>query len=290
MLHIHAVAAGMILTSLPRFAHAQPAAPDLSPQASAKFEFDLAAGVLAPRLGGTVRIGPQATSDELTLENDLDLDSTSIAPNIEMMIRKNQQWELSFSGFDFSTDNSGIFSGASSAAIDGLTLDPGDPFEASLEWTSVAVEFAFWPNKWNPYQRGVNGSLVDLRFAFGGGIRHIDIDQRVSILTPPGGTIETGGEWMVPFATLQLEMRYDMPQRVLFFFDAVQIDGKFAFGPALGGDGGGMAQVQAGLTFLFNENLAFTFAYRLIEVAVENDEYEIQGGLQGLFFAGTLRF
>ncbi|MCI0675046.1 MAG: hypothetical protein L0Y42_04640 [Phycisphaerales bacterium] len=260
-------------------------APDLVERATSQYEFNVSIGAWVPRAGGEVRLGQ--TSPRLSLEFDFDLDSSDTVPNVELSMRKNDRWELGLSGFDFSTESSGAF--PLDATFGSLTLAAGDPFEASLDMTSFAMELAYWPESWHPYSLHVDGSSVDLKFFWGGGIRHIDIDQRVSLLTPGGGEQEASGEWMVPYAALGMEMLHPL-RKPLPFLKAVRVEGQIGIGPALGGDGGFMAQVQAGLGFMINPNLAFTFAYRLIDMSVENDGYEFQGGLQGLFFAGSLRF
>ena len=86
-----------------------------------------------------------------------------------------------------------------------------------------------------------------------------------------------------------LELNYRPEERIpgLALF---RIQAAVAGGPAFGGDGGGMWQVRAGITVGFTEMLGVMIGYRLVELNVDNGPYTFNGGLQGLFLAGSLRF
>ena len=51
-----------------------------------------------------------------------------------------------------------------------------------------------------------------------------------------------------------------------------------------------MWHARVGLTHYFNRNIGVYFGFRLVDFNVENGDYELEGGLQGLFIAATVRF
>jgi len=71
---------------------------------------------------------------------------------------------------------------------------------------------------------------------------------------------------------------------------AVRFQAAGSIGPALGGDGGFMWHVRAGVNVDITPRLSAMFGYRLLELDVDNDAYTFEAGLQGLFFAGSYRF
>ena len=245
-----------------------------------RYQFQVNAGAWLPRLGGE-------NSDDILVEEEFDLDSSEAVLNIEFIMRKNDYWQLDISGFDFETSNSGEFT--RNADFFGTELDFGDPYRADFEMTSAAVELAWWMWEYRRIGevRGRKTCRLDLRFAPLVGVRYLDIEQ--SLETPAAGRVELGGEWLAPFAGLDIQMRYDTLDTVPLV-DMLEINGSMALGPVLGGDGGMFAHIRAGVTAHFNDTLAFTFGYRLLQVDVENEPYEFQGGLQGLFIGGTFRF
>jgi hypothetical protein len=247
---------------------------------SSEYVFTFTPGLWVPRLGG--ENGP-----DILVEEAFDLDNSESVFNLEVAMRKNDYWQIDLSGFDFETSQSGQFSG--NADFAGLELNEGDPFDASFGITSAAIELSWW--QWDVcrigHYHGEKPCRVDLRFAPLLGMRYIDVEQTIDL--PGEGRVETGGEWLAAFAGMNLQMRYDTHDSFPLI-DFLEIDGSLAIGPTFGGDGGAMAQIRTGVTAFFNQNVGFTFGYRLLQVDVENDPYEFQGGLQGLFFAGTIRF
>jgi hypothetical protein len=281
------------------FAHADdvPGSPASSPARSSilpsgsAYEFSLVPGVWVPRLGGDVSLTPGGgggpPAESINLEFDLNLDSSEATVNVELSMRKNEVFQLDLSGFDFETSESRVFEGF--ADFGALSLDPGDPYLAEFDMTSLAVEFAWWcfrPRIPHTRREGASGA-VDLRLAPAVGVRYLDVDQVLEVSGE--GRESAGGEWLIPFIAIQLQMRYELP-REFPLIHMIQIDGGIGLGPALGGDGGTGSHVRAGMTAYVTPNLGLTFGYRLIDVDVESDGYAFNGGLQGLFFAGTIRF
>jgi hypothetical protein len=61
-------------------------------------------------------------------------------------------------------------------------------------------------------------------------------------------------------------------------------------GPAFGGDCGMVVTLRAGMRLWLCQKSSLDFGDRLLESSVESDDYEFEGGLQGLFLSGTIRF
>lgn len=243
-------------------------------------------GVWLPRLGGEVAgVGP-GPSALMSLDTQIDLDNLEPTFRGELAIRKDQRWDLRLDGFDFSTDVRGPFSG--SGTFGSLSLSDGDPIFSELEMTSIGGEVSLWT--YRPYVEAGRTSPsgpADLRFSPIAAMRWVEVDH---VLEEIGvGRVETGGEWAAALAGVLFEIRYT-PGEVLPWLHQLQIAGSGALGPALGGDGGFAWQIRADLTLSFSEHASIFFGYRLLELDVQNDEYEFQAGLQGLFAGGTIRF
>ena len=259
---------------------------------SAATEFTLLPGVWFPRLDGESGLAPGGKID---LSSQLLLDDSEPTFNAELAIRRGDVWEVILGGFGFSTDSSGRFSG--SATFGSLTLDPGDPFRASFDITSVSAELGV--SLWRPFtrdeqriaeldNRNWEGKYIaDLRITPTFGMRYVDVEQSVSLAD--GSRQVAGGEWAGVLVGVQITLDY-RPQEHIPLVTMLRMQVSAAVGPALGGDGGYMAQVRGGLTLQFTEQLGLMFGYRLLELNVDNDDYTLEGGLQGLFVAGSLRF
>jgi hypothetical protein len=252
----------------------------------------LVAGVWVPRLGGTSSLG--AGAPDIDLATDLQLDTWEATPNVELAICSREFVTVTVSGFGFSTDSLGRFPG--NATFGGVSLAPGDVYRASFDMTSVAFDIAF--AVYRPFAPGSARAaafnnrawdgrpVADLRISPLFAMRWVDVDQSVE---SGGASAEGGGQWGVLGGglTIELECR---PQSRVPFYSGFRLEGTAALGGAFGGDGGFEWQVRAGLTVQFTEWVGLTLGYRLVELNVENDDYSLNGGLQGLFLAGSVRF
>ncbi len=246
--------------------------------------FSFTPGVWFARLGGDVKLGPLAGAEKINLENDFDLDSNDPAFNFEMAVTKGERWQIDASGFDFSTDSKGTF--GFDGAFGDAVFTAGDPFKASFDMTSAALAVSYW--QWHPIDSVERNGNLDLRFSYGGGIRWLSVDQKLS-LTGTDTRAAGDGDWLIPELILQLNFKYQLPSSfpVLRAFEVL---GYASFGPAIGGDGGTVATVRAGIRFWLCQNASLDFGYRLLEASVQSEDYELEGGLQGLFISGTIRF
>lgn len=246
--------------------------------------FSFTPGVWLARLGGDVKLGPSTAAAHINLENDFDLDSQETAFNFEMAVTKGERWQIDASGFDFSTDARGTF--GFDGAFGDAAFTAGDAFKSSFDMTSVALAVSYW--QWHPIDSIEKDGNLDLRFSYGGGIRWLDVDQDLT-LTDTDTTASGDGEWLIPELILQLNFKYQLPGSFPVL-DAFEVLGYGSIGPAIGGDGGVVYSLRAGIRFWFCQNASLDFGYRLLEADVQSDDYEFQGGLQGLFLSGTIRF
>ena len=287
---IQTVAALSALAGSAVWAEPPPAAVD--PPPAPDLEFELLAGAWLPRLNGDASEG--SGSPDINLQDNLSLDDQEATLNLELTIRKGEIWELILSGFDFSTESSGYFSG--SASFGSVVLNDGDPFEADFDITSVAAEVAV--ALYRPFADGskraegmdnrtTDGrSIVDLRISPMFGLRYLDVDQKLSA---SGVSKTTGGEWLALLLGVDFTLEY-RPRERLPCLDLFGLQASVSVGPAFGDDVGTTWQVRGGLTFQFTEHAGVLIGYRLIELDVEDDDYAFNGGLQGLFLAGSIRF
>ncbi|MHC4447782.1 MAG: hypothetical protein ACYSXF_08395 [Planctomycetota bacterium] len=258
-------------------------------------EFKLTPGVWMPRLGGEVKLGSSPAAANIDLGGQLDLDDWEPTFNAELTIRKREVWQVRLGGFDFETSSSGTFVGNSD--FGSLSLSNGDPFSATFEITSffVEVDVALWrPYADKPGARPdpenitSDGRYVaDLRFSPRFGIQYLDVDQ--TLVQTGVGREAVGGEWVGVYGGLNVELQY-RPVSLTRFLEMIALEGGVALGPALGGDGGIIWTVRGGLTTSITKNFGLMVGYRLVELDVEDGDYELDGGLQGLFFAGSLQF
>lgn len=252
---------------------------------------DLLVGVWLSRLGGTSALNGSAALD---LAADYQLNGMDNSPNAELTIRKGEFYDLLLSGFGFSSDSLVAF--PVNGSFGPVAIAQGDAVQSSFDITSLNAELGF--NVWRPYtktpqlvdkyhNRTADGHYVaDLRLTPLLGARFIEASQTVTNLT--AGTAAGGeGDWLAVYGGFQMTCDW-RPE--LTWLRLVRFQGSFALGPALGGDGGFMWQVRAGITAHPTENFGITLGYRLVELNVENDGWELDGGLQGLFIAGSIRF
>lgn len=268
----------------PAVATADAQSPRAIAPAANELHFSLTAGVWLPRLGGDVKFGPSPAAGHLNLEEDFNLDASEATLNFEAALTKGEKWQIDLSGFDFSTDSSGEF--GLDGAFGDVTFSTGDAYAADFDMSSLALSVSCW--QWHVIDAVKRDGPLDLRFSWGAGIRYLNVDQKLR-LTGTGASADADGTWLIPELILQLDLNYDIPESFPVL-DRLQVLGWISAGPAIGGDGGAVFSLRAGMRGWIGHNFSIDFGYRLLEASVQNDEYELEGGLQGLFFSGTLRF
>jgi hypothetical protein len=290
MTGIRTVAALSVLAGTAVRADPPPEAAAAPPPASS-LQVRLLPGVYLPRLNGDASLGSGAP--DIDLADDLGLDDQEPTLNVELTVRMEEILEVIIGGFDFSTESSGYFVG--SGSFGNLVLNDGDRFRASFDMTSISAEVAV--ALWRPYadgsarggdNRNPDGRyVVDLRISPVFGLRYLDVDQALSV--SGSGRETTGDEWLALLVGGDVTLEY-RPGDQLPLLDMFGMQAGFSAGPALGGEGGTVWQVRGGLTLQFTENVGVLIGYRLVELDVESDDYNLEGGLQGLFLAASIRF
>lgn len=262
------------------------AEPNLLHVGNTEFHFEVTAGVWMPRLGGDSKLG--AGNTFISFESQLDLDDNQEAAlNIEGLLTINDHWQVFVSGFGYSSDDAGAFNG--NASFGAVTFTDGDPYRVSVEITSIGGEVLYPVYSPLGSLAGPDpGDPASITFSALGGLRWIEVDQMVE-RTTPFAQASVGSDWIALYGGVSMNLQY-LPRDTIPFLKKFVIDTSGAIGPALNNDGGFIWQVRAGTQFYFTENLAFTFGYRLLEMNLEDGGYEFDAGLQGLFFAGTVRF
>lgn len=252
----------------------------LENDAKSNLEFRFTPGLYLPRLTGETRLGPSPAALDLTFDSDIDLNSMKQIPNIEFTILKDERWQLFFNGFDFVTHRRSRFAGSSDYG--GLTLSPGDDYRAEFSMSSFALELSH--RKWLPY---LKHEKVDLIFSDTVGVRMYEIEQAVE--RPGVGREEFKEEYFHPYVGLQLDLHWQAKETISWL-DRLEMNVGVFIGPVLGADRGIGRSIRASLQLFFTDRLSFLFGYRLYDLSIEDGEYELNGGVQGLFLGGTLRF
>ncbi len=255
--------------------------------------FTFTPGVWIPRLVGDAGLGP---GDRFELRPDFGMDDREPTFNAELSIRKHERWELQLSGFHFSTDATS--DAAMPMTFGSVVLAPGDRFRSAFEMTSISGElrisvFRPLPLPWTDDGRARNSTstgeaIADLRFMPAFGARWISVRHEVEDFAMMPAKERVRGEWAIPYAGVMMELTFRPDGLPLT--DDIRIEAGIGAGPALGSGSGFGWHVRAGLTWNFTRNVGVTVGYRLVDLSVEVDDYELRGGLQGLFAGGSLRF
>jgi hypothetical protein len=261
-------------------------------ESEAGLKFTFTPGLWMPRLAGDAQFAP---GGRLELRHGLTMRNSEPTFNAEFAIRRHERWELHFSGFHFATE---ARSAAESAMTFGaVSLAPGDVFRSEFEMTSISAElrvsaFRPLPLPWN--DGGESNAtpdgkpIADLRLKPTFGARWVQVHHDVTDLGPAMTAERVRGEWAIPYAGITLELAC-RPEGVPLT-DHFRIEAGVGFGPALGSGSGYGWHVRAGVAWHFTPNIGVNVGYRLVDLNVKKDDYQLRGGLQGLFAAGSIRF
>ena len=252
--------------------------PDAKDQSS--LHFILRPGVWLPRLTGSVQLGNTALATDLDFDDDLDLRELEPTFTGDLFVHWKERWQAHVSGFHFSTSGGGIYQGFSDFGR--VELRPGDPFESSFKMTSFEVDLAYALLR--PYQGPVAELSISPLVAF----RYVDVEHREEEVGV--AQEDVGGTWPSILGGFDFDLSWRPPPAEDWFFSRLSMDFAVAVGPTITGDSGYMWQLRTAINVFFSERLAFTLGFRLLELYVQNEGYNLDGGLQGIFVAGTLRF
>jgi hypothetical protein len=119
------------------------------------------------------------------------------------------------------------------------------------------------------------------------GARLFDIRQVIEEVGV--GREEYRADYLHAYVGIQMDMHW-RSKATISWLERYEIEAGIFAGPALGADWGYGWAIKASMSLYFSEDVSFLFGYRLYELILEDGEYEISGGLQGLFIGGTIRF
>ena len=260
-----------------------------------RYELQAQLGAWVPRLTGKVSLGNSI--ERFSFEDDLDLNQSETVFNGELYLRKDQTWELAIGGFDFGTE-SAVDSFNRDELFGDVTINRGDHVRSTFDATSFWGELV--PCAWRAYDDDDPSHpdtenmtwdgryVIDLRLMPRIGIRTLDVEQTMENLDT-GARQELESAWLAIYGGLAAEMQY-RPEKSIPMLDLLELELGLNAGPALGGDGGFMTEVRAGINWHFHPNAGVTVGYRLLSMFVEDDEYDLDATLAGLYFAASLRF
>lgn len=245
-----------------------------------RVEFRLTPGLYLPRLVGNTKLGPSPAAHMLDFRSDIDLNAKKQIPNVELSIIKDDYWQLQFNAFKFSTRRDARFSGTSDYGA--LSFTSGDAYRAEFSMSSFSIELS--PRIWRPIEWE---KTAELFFSPTFGVRMYEIDQMIE--QPGVGREDVHEEYFNAYVGMQLDLRWDA-RETISWLERLEVNAGVFGGPALGADKGIGWSVRASLNLFLTEDMSFLFGYRLYELNIEDGEYELNGGLQGLFLGGTVRF
>ncbi len=272
-----------------------PPALDSALRPSEGMHFRITPDVWIPRLEGDLSFG----GSTVDFGDDLSLDSTEATFDGVAEFRFDP-WVLSLSGFSFGTDGSAT--ATTPRSFGGLNVATGEQIHSEFDLDSAALEFG--ATLWRPLADQVfpwservrnednvayNGDYrTDLRFTPYVGARWLGLEQSFLNETT-GGTSSFDADWLAIYGGLRMELAIQMPKNVPLLQRMV-ISAGGAFGGVVSGGSGTMTQVRAGLDLFLMHNVALSAGYQLLDLDADEDDYEINGGLQGLWFGLTIWF
>lgn len=263
-------------------APAEEPSPDVaSPAAEERqVEIEIAAGAWLPRLGGSSALG----GAELDFADDLDADDLEATPRAELTMRWDD-WRLVADAFSFSTDGAAEWT-SSATTFGGVSIGPGDRVETSFDFESFGLELARRvTGSESSRAHGTRGpSRFDL-VAFVGA-RWLGTKQ---VLESDGEREEIRGRWTAAYLGVGFELRWS-PEGGLPLGEGLMLDTSAGGGLMMGGDGGTAWLVRASIRWELTERFDLLFGYRLLELDGEDEDYDLDAGLQGLFVGAAIRF
>jgi len=274
--------------------------PDLQPADESAFEISITPGVWLPRLGGEIELGSTSAARAIDFEDELDLNDLEPTFKGELTFRSapaDDGWSVMVSGFSFDTQSSGRFEAGTPRDFGSLTLHPNDPYDASFEFESFSGEFGFMAiplvnsqdRRHGPNEPAFHEPTTILRLTPHVGARYIHVRQKITRTGAMPSSESESAQWLAGFGGATVTLQFDPPPNIPLI-ERVKLSGTYALGPALQGGNGFIWQVRGEIGLQFTPNASLVLGYRLVEMDLDDDDFEIDGGLQGMFFAGRLMF
>jgi hypothetical protein len=242
-----------------------------------RLTFKFTPTIWMPRLLGDSGFRPGRLSDTDDDQSLRDQEATFVA---ELRVDDRNGRRYRFSGFDFSVDDRST--ARSFFTFGSVSISPGDDFKAEFEMTSVAGEIVL---PWLERTSADGGSGI--RFSPLFGARIIDFRNKVEEIGV--AEQEATSVWVAPYAGLELEI-FNAGPDLIPWVQRIRLHAVAAVGPALGGDNGSITDVRAMFQVDLTDSLAAHFGFKLIWLDAEDDDFEFDGSLQGIFLGASWRF
>ncbi len=232
------------------------------------FELSLNLGVYLSRASGDVSFGAGEV-ESFTLENALELDDLEPSLAAELLFRMDRL-DVALSGFDFSTDGSMVLD--EGITFGGLTLATGERVEASFDLftAGIDVRYAFLPPPDDDRD-------VVFRIAPSLGLRYVDLDQSITSAAGVRERVSPSATAIMPGVWMEMAFR-----------ETLFLTGGVSYGPNL--DGGSQMVIGASVAWHPVRNIGLSFGYRQLDFVLDEDDYEVDGRIAGLFIAGSVKF
>lgn len=276
----------------PRGATGDTAAPGRPSEA---MHLTFTADVWFPRLDGDVTFnGPT-----LDLGDAFELDGTEATLDGTVEGRFDI-WHVTLSGFTFSTD--GSTDATAPLSFGGLGVGAGERVRSEFDMSSAALELGVsvyrpladqvWP--WGDVERNesnvaYNGDYRgDLRFIPFIGARWIGLEHSV-INETAGGQASFESDWAAVYGGARVELAIRFPKEFPLGKRLV-VSASGGAGAVFGGGSGTVFQARAGLDLFIFENVAISGGYQLLNINADEDDYDFDGGVQGMWAGVTIWF
>ncbi len=284
--------------SSPSAAPADPAVALGRPSESLRFTFT--PNVWFPRLDGDVSFnGPT-----LDFGDDYALGSTeaTIDGTIEGRL---DIWHVTLSGFTFSTE--GSTNASAPLAFGGLGVGAGERIRSEFDMSSAALELGLslyrpladqvWP--WGETRRNesnvaANGGEYggdyrgDLRIIPFLGARWIGFEHSL-VNETAGGEASFESDWAAVYAGARAELAIRFPKEFPLAKRLV-VSASGGAGAVFGGGSGTVFQGRAGLDLFLLENVAISGGYQMLQIDADEDGYDIDAGVAGMWAGVTIWF
>lgn len=225
--------------------------------------------IWAPALLGDIGVGGAATFDV----EDIDLDEPEATPAGRFVIRSDRI-TIEFFAYSFGVDESTAADRA--VAIGGSAVAAGGAVDYELRQTGfeLTVGYRVWDAPIGRNDPAGPSGDVSIGLDVYGGVRGFDID--LDFDTPAGESDE-----LEDFhAILGLALRMDLPEG---FGMEISVDGG-------GGADGSSFDLEAVFDYAFSENVSAQIGYRFLLMDLEEDGFEYETALAGLFGSVAIRF
>lgn len=241
-------------------------------------------GIWYAGLSGDVKLPRSAAgaSSIIDLGDDLNLDEPRVSPFGELNLAKGN-WTIALRGFNYGNDGTATLS--TGGSLGDVDFTPGSTLRSSFDTTVIELEggYRLYGRQISPMTGGGHRFKTDLRALFGA--RLFTVDYSVSNTTPGAGGILTDSQddfAAHPLIGGKLNLDFYEDFSVAFQITAGALTDSYGFDLLIGGQWRPV------------KNVGIQIGYRALFFGMtsgsENEEFEFEGSLQGLFTGITFNF